>query len=357
VQLAGQTFNDQAERQVKTAFVKADKLEPQSLAIQIGKGQVSAVFTKIEVTESSNASADAAMAANDAPPDASMAYREVQYHMRHPHLMYACCTCPHAAQQQLCKHQSAVLMQLYPGPEAWKVMVLMLGTRLGMLGGCYPEHKEPLRPLHNRLLRLALPALRNAELPCHVNHAIANGSDASAIGCCTSPPPTPHAAHSHAQQYTTRPSSPQQAADRPSFLQTEGLTAAKVDSATSSLLHECAQLLQSVKHQQDGAKQKALLQQATAMVAHWKRSQSAMEAAECDVQLHQHAGMSAKRHLDAMEANRLRKRAKSVPAGSTFQLPERTAREGTSYAWQQSQSAAEMIDKLYSKAPCSKDMS
>jgi hypothetical protein len=46
-----------------------------------------------------------------------------------------------------------------------------------------------------------------------------------------------------------------------------------------------------------------------------------------------------------------------VPAGPTFQLPQRTAREGTSYAWQQSQSAAEMIDKLYSKASCCKEKS
>jgi hypothetical protein len=226
-------------------------------------------------------------------------------------------------------------MQLYPGPEAWKVMVLMLGTRLGMPGGCCPEHNEPLLPLHNRLLPLALPALRNAEVTCHATHAIAKGSDASATGCCTLPPPTPHAAHSLAQQHATRPSSPQLTADRHSFLQAEGYTAAQVDSATSSLLHECAKLLQSVKHLQDGAKQKALLQQATTMVTHWKRSHSAMEAAECDVQLHQHEGMSAKRRLDAMEANHLRKQAKTVRAGPTFQLPQQTARESTSYAWQQ----------------------
>jgi hypothetical protein len=342
VQLAGEAFKDQAERKAKAAFAKADKLESESLAIQIGNGEVSAVFTKIEVTESSDSTADAAMAADEAPPEASKTYREVQYHMRQPHLRYTCCTCPQAAQQQLCKHQAAVLMQLYPGPEAWKVMamVLMLGTRLGMPGGCCPELKEPLWPLHNRLLPLALPALRNAEMTCHVTHEIAKGSDASATGCCTLPT-TPHAALSLSQQHATRPSNPQLAADR--FLQAEGYTAALVDSATSSLLHECAKLLQSVKHQQDGAKQKALLQQATAMVTHWKRSRSAMEAVECDVQRHQHEGMSAKRHLDAMEANRLRKQAKTVPA---FQLPQRTAREGTSYAWQQSQSAAEMIDKL-----------
>jgi hypothetical protein len=181
---------------LKAAFAKADKLEPQSLAIQIDNSEVSAVFTKIEVTESSDSTADAAMAADEAPPEASMAYREVQYHMRQPHLLYACCTCPQAAQQQLCKHQAAVLMQLYPGPEAWKVMVLMLGTRLGMPGGCCPEHKEPLLPLHNRLLPLALPALRNAEVTCHVTHAIAKGSDASATGCCTLPPPTHQAVHS-----------------------------------------------------------------------------------------------------------------------------------------------------------------
>jgi hypothetical protein len=269
VQLAGETFNDKAERKAKAAFAKADKLESESLAIQIGNGEVSAVFTKIEVTESSNSTADAAMAADEAPPEASMTYREVQCHMRQPHLLYACCTCPQAAQQQLCKRTAAVLMQLFPGLEAWKVMVLMLGTRLGMPGGCCPEHKEPLRPLHNRLLPLALPALRNAEMTCHVTHEIAKGSDASATGCYTLPP-TPHAAHSLSQQHATRPSNLQLAADR--FLQAEGYTAVQVDSATSLLLHECAKLLQSVKHQQDGAKQKALLQQATAMVTHWKRS-------------------------------------------------------------------------------------
>jgi hypothetical protein len=82
VQFAGQTFNDKAERKVKAAFAKADKLEPYCMAIQIGKGEVSAVFTKIEVTESSDSTADAAMAADAAPPEASMAYGEVQYHTR-----------------------------------------------------------------------------------------------------------------------------------------------------------------------------------------------------------------------------------------------------------------------------------
>jgi cytochrome c-type biogenesis protein CcmH/NrfG len=80
VQLAGQILNDKAERKVKAAFAKADKLEPQSLAIQIGNGEVFAVFAKIEVTESSDSTVDAAMAADEAPPEASMAYREAIPH-------------------------------------------------------------------------------------------------------------------------------------------------------------------------------------------------------------------------------------------------------------------------------------
>jgi uncharacterized Zn finger protein len=49
--------------------------------------------------------------------------------MQQLQLRYSCCTCPDAVQLDLCKHQSAVLMLLYPSQEARKTMLKMLVVR------------------------------------------------------------------------------------------------------------------------------------------------------------------------------------------------------------------------------------
>jgi hypothetical protein len=47
-------------------------------------------------------------------------------------------------------------MNLFPGLESTRVMLMFPGTRLGMKGGCQPDHSAPdsLRPLLNKLQQL-----------------------------------------------------------------------------------------------------------------------------------------------------------------------------------------------------------
>jgi hypothetical protein len=99
-----------------------------------------------------------------------------------PHLRYCCCTCPDAVQQNLGKHQAcaAVLMLLHPSEEARKTMLKMLGTRLGMEGGCHPERAEPLRCLHEALLLLALTSLSEALAACNIPHEHEQAIEAAA---------------------------------------------------------------------------------------------------------------------------------------------------------------------------------
>jgi hypothetical protein len=41
----------------------------------------------------------------------------VRYLLKDPHLRFACCECESAVQHRTCKHQLAVLMNLFPGLE------------------------------------------------------------------------------------------------------------------------------------------------------------------------------------------------------------------------------------------------
>jgi hypothetical protein len=80
----------------------------------------------------------------------------VRYTLKDPHLRFACCECESAVQHRTCKHQLAVLMKLFPGLESRRTMLMFLGTRLGMKGGCQPDCAAPdsLWPLLNQLQQL-----------------------------------------------------------------------------------------------------------------------------------------------------------------------------------------------------------
>jgi hypothetical protein len=173
----GQSYNLKAEVILKAAFQKAGQLSPGHFGITINGDTITAICSKIQATERSGIEDDR--------------FCEVQYVMQQPHLRYSCCTCPDAVQQNLCKHQAAVLMLLYPSQEARKTMLMMLGTRPGMEGGCHPERAEPLRCLHEALLPLAVPSLREAHAACNIphEHEQATGAAASSIQESRSSPP------------------------------------------------------------------------------------------------------------------------------------------------------------------------
>jgi hypothetical protein len=82
--------------------------------------------------------------------------QSVRYTLKDPHLRFACCECESAVQHRTCKHQLAVLMHLFPGLESRRAMLMFLGTRLGMKGGCQPDRSAPdsLLPLLNKLQQL-----------------------------------------------------------------------------------------------------------------------------------------------------------------------------------------------------------
>jgi hypothetical protein len=73
--------------------------------------------------------------------------------LKDPHLRFACCECENAVQHRTCKHQLAVLMHVFPEHESRRAMLVFVGTRLGMKGGCQPDCPAPdsLRPLLNKL--------------------------------------------------------------------------------------------------------------------------------------------------------------------------------------------------------------
>jgi hypothetical protein len=69
------------------------------------------------------------------------------YVMTRPASTYACCTCPEAIQRKPCKHHIAWLLAQAPDnrqPEAVRMVVQMLGTRLGFAGGCAMEDTSNL---------------------------------------------------------------------------------------------------------------------------------------------------------------------------------------------------------------------
>jgi uncharacterized Zn finger protein len=69
------------------------------------------------------------------------------YAMTSPASTYACCTCPEAIQQKPCKHHIAWLLAQAPDdwqPKAIRVVVKMLGTRLGFVCGCTMEDSSNL---------------------------------------------------------------------------------------------------------------------------------------------------------------------------------------------------------------------
>jgi hypothetical protein len=92
-----------------------------------------------------------------------------------------------------------------------------------------------------------------------------------------------------------------------------------------------------------------MLHQSVAMLTHTQRTLLGTEVSQCSETLRQHPGLSSKRRLNAMEVSRLRKQPKPAAVAPAFQLPPRTAREGTPFVWIEAQGSAEMIEQLYGK--------
>jgi hypothetical protein len=111
-----QSYNLKAEVNLKAAF-RAGQLRPRNFAVTINGDAITAIYSKVQATERSGIDDDR--------------FCQVQYALQQRHLRYSCCTCPDAVQLDLCKHQSAVLMLLYPRQEACKTMLKMLGTLPG----------------------------------------------------------------------------------------------------------------------------------------------------------------------------------------------------------------------------------
>jgi hypothetical protein len=99
------------------------------------------------------------LAAGEVAIDGAVTFAHIQpvrYTLKDPHLRLACCECESAVQNRTCKHKLAVLMHLFPGLESRRTLLMFLGTRLGMKGGCQPDCSSPdsLRPLLNKLHQL-----------------------------------------------------------------------------------------------------------------------------------------------------------------------------------------------------------
>jgi hypothetical protein len=79
----------------------------------------------------------------------------VKYCMHNPDSTYAACSCNTAEQGSVCKHQIAWLLAEFPfGDRAERLIVSMLGTRLGFAGGCGMENISDLTA-ELRLLQIA----------------------------------------------------------------------------------------------------------------------------------------------------------------------------------------------------------
>lgn len=76
---------------------------------------------------------------------------DTEYTVTDPYARYAACSCPAATQQQMCKHQLAVLLQKWPGHSAACIMLKMLGSQLGQKEGCDPQDEFPLAKLTQAL--------------------------------------------------------------------------------------------------------------------------------------------------------------------------------------------------------------
>jgi hypothetical protein len=74
---------------LKAAFQKAGQRSPRYFAVTINgdTSTITAIYSKIQATEISSIEDDR--------------FCEVQYVMQQPHLLYSCCTCPDAVQQNL----------------------------------------------------------------------------------------------------------------------------------------------------------------------------------------------------------------------------------------------------------------
>jgi hypothetical protein len=143
---------------LKAAFQKTGQLSPRHFAVTTKRDTITAIYSTIQATKRSGIDDDWFCGA--------------QYGMQQLQLRHSCCTCPDAVQQNWFKHQADLLMLLYPSQEARKTMLMMLGTCLGMEGGCHPEleRAEPLQCLHEALLPLAVPSLRKAHAACNIPH-------------------------------------------------------------------------------------------------------------------------------------------------------------------------------------------
>ena len=112
----GQAYNVKVDRQVSLAMSRAQGID--STRLQIVRVPSVDGYDSVEVAFMTK--------------DKSA----VQYTMSQPHLRHACCSCAVAQQTEVCKHQLAAILALYPHPDTAKIVVFMLGTRFGHPGGC-----------------------------------------------------------------------------------------------------------------------------------------------------------------------------------------------------------------------------
>jgi hypothetical protein len=78
----------------------------------------------------------------------------IAYTLSEPASNFACCSCLMAKQRKACKHHVAWLLSQAPDSnkeEAMRLIVCMLGTRLGFSGGC---SMEDIKDLFDALLAL-----------------------------------------------------------------------------------------------------------------------------------------------------------------------------------------------------------
>jgi len=364
---------------------KALKLSADSIAIEVDGHCVRASVLEIAPVHSAAAAEPAAAASVSQPSptgseqaaslaprgaetsdeEASRAAansRAARYTMQQPHLRFACCTCESATQMNVCKHQLAVLLRLYPGVPARRTMARMLGTRLGMSGGCKPDKFDPeaLRPLLDALQSIgsAQPAsvlnLSCAPPQAEVAEPDSSGSaGAATAGECSSPAPASPAAAP--PQAAAAAASASEAA--PSRRSAPISTESRVAQAEASVLEQTRELMEIARANPDAAVQLGQLQLAQRHLAHLlgrMRSEASVSAANVP-QLAMPSELTSKRRKDCIELAHQRKATAAAPQASRALAPMPVAKHkgktGVTNVWKRHNSLAGVVAELTGHEP------
>lgn len=282
---------------------------------------------------------------------AAAAPSAVRYTLEQPHMRFACCTCASATQMRVCKHQLAVLLRLHPGPEAARTIVRMLGTRLGMQGGCVSDAAAPdaLRPLRVALAGASAPQ-QSAVSETQLDTSTINGAGLGLPDDPQRPAPVLLAGVAGAESVERGPAgvavtAVARGATREQRSEDEALKLA------ATLREQQEQLQALVSAQQSAAARVQLLKLVTKQHEHMllrARSEAAVPA-QTVPHLAVPAELSAKRRKDCIEVTQQRrKQAQAAPMQRLppMALAPRKGKSGHTNVWRRNHNLVQVVGDL-----------